>query len=169
MQEKLIKMPSVRKTENLAQIAKPIAIQKTHLKPVLSNTFESYMPFKYALLMRVVSFLVSLALHLLCMYLYHRFSYVHRLVPNFMKVGKQKVPVKPMVVVDRTHFRKIAGERERDKWEKRAQVVMKKSKSENSLRPPDNEKEEELTERRKSLFSEYTKGDSINDFEEVNV
>ena len=84
-----------------------------------------------------------------------------------MKVGKQKVPVKPMVVVDRTHFRKIAGER--DKWEKRAHVVMKKSKSENSLRAPDTEKEEELMERRKSLCSVYTKGDSINDFEEVNV
>ena len=94
-------------------------------------------------------------------------SEVERLVPNFMKVGKQKVPVKPMVVVDRTHFRKIAGER--DKWEKCAHVVMKKSKSENSLRAPDNEREEELTERRKSLCSVYTKGDSINDFEEVNV
>ena len=112
VQEKLIKMPSMRKTENLAQIAKPIAIQMTNLKPVLSNTFEGYMPFKYALFMGVASFLVSLALHLLCMYLYRRFSSVRRLVPNFMKVGKQKVPVKPMVVVDRTHFRKIAGERE---------------------------------------------------------
>ena len=46
---------------------------------------------------------------------------------------------------------------------------MKKSKSENSLRAPDTEKEEELMERRKSLCSVYTKGDSINDFEEVNV
>ena len=167
VQEKLIKMPSMRKTENLAEIAKPIAIQMTQLKPVLSNTFESYMPFKFALLMGVVSFLVSLALHLLCMYLYHRFSSVRRLVPNFIKVGKQKVPVKPMVVVDRTHSRKIAGET--DKWEKRAHVVMKKSESENSLIPPDTEREEEFMERRKSLCSVYTKGDSTNDFEEVNV
>ena len=69
------------------------------------------MPFKYALFMGVVSFLISLALHLLCMYIYRRFSSVRCLLPNFMKVGKQKVQVKPMVVVARTHFRKIAGER----------------------------------------------------------
>ena len=75
----------VTESSQLAEIAKPIATQMQRLKPTLVNKLDSYVPLKRSLMLTVIVFIGNLALHILAMYLYHRFAIIRMYVPHFVK------------------------------------------------------------------------------------
>ena len=75
----------VTESSQLAEIAKPIATQMQMLKPTLVNKLDSYVPLKLSFMLTVIVFIGNLALHILALYLYHRFAIIRKYVPHFVK------------------------------------------------------------------------------------
>ena len=86
-------------TESLDAIAKPITTEMKTFKPALIDKLESYVPIKLSLSLTIIVFIGNLALHILFMFLYHKVSFVRRMVPNFMKLNGTNVPLNPIVSV----------------------------------------------------------------------
>ena len=63
-----------------------------------------------------------MTLHLAFTAAYYRFQIVRRLVPNFLKVGKEKIPMRPMMAMDEEHFPKLTPQKRR-KWEEKALII----------------------------------------------
>ena len=56
-----------------------------------------------------------MTLHLAFTAAYYRFQIVRRLVPNFLKVGKEKIPMRPMMAMDEEHFPKLNPQKRKKK------------------------------------------------------
>ena len=121
MRSKLQKLPHVDDSAMLKEIAEPMAYDMQLLKPSLVKELDSYLPLKMSLIISVCSFLGSMVLHLLCMYLYHRCHTVRRLVPRILKLDKEKIKMKPVVTVDAEHYPKVT--KHKKNWTKRFVVL----------------------------------------------
>ena len=86
-------------TESLDAIAKPITTEMKSFKPALIDKLESNVPIKLSLSLTIIVFIGNLALHILFMFLYHKVAFVRRMVPNFMKLNGNNVPLNPVVSV----------------------------------------------------------------------
>ena len=82
VQKKLISSPRVRQVNQLVEIARPFAQDMKLLKPSLTREFNQYVPFKVSFTLTVTVFVVSTVLHLVVMYVNHRFNLEDRIFPK---------------------------------------------------------------------------------------
>ena len=85
--------------EDYDKIAEPIVHQMQLLKPTLIEKLDSYVPIKVSLSLTVFFFKGNLLLHILVMYLYHKFQYLRNLTPKYLKSPESEIPVKQVVSV----------------------------------------------------------------------
>ena len=115
---KLIDSPHLTKTDQLNDIAKPIAHHMRLLKPTLVDKMEQCVPLRLSLTLTAIVFLGNLVLHALIMYLYHRFAIFRRLTPKFLKGQDGTIALRPVLSVaasDRKAFQKD-GSKLREKY-----------------------------------------------------
>ena len=96
MRKKLISSPRVCQVNQLVEIARPFAQDMKLLKPSLTREFNQYVPFKVSFTLTVTVFIFSTVLHLVFMYVYHRFNLKVRIFP---KKTVKKNAVKPVLHV----------------------------------------------------------------------
>ena len=96
MRKKLKSSPRVRQVNQLVEIARPFAQDMKLLKPSLTREFNQYVPFKVSFTLTVTVFIVSTVLHLVFMYVYHRFNLEDRIFP---KKTAKKNAIKPVLHV----------------------------------------------------------------------
>ena len=96
VRKKLISSPRVRQINQLLEIARLFAQDMKLLKPSLTRQFNQYVPFKVSFTLTVIVFIVSTVLHLVFMYVYHRFNLKNRIFPK--KTAKKKA-IKPVLHV----------------------------------------------------------------------
>ena len=82
VRKKLISSPRVRQLNQLVEIARPFALDMKLLKPSLTREFNQYVPFKVSFTLTVIFLIVSTVLHLVFMYVYHRFNLKDRIFPK---------------------------------------------------------------------------------------
>ena len=80
----------------MLQIARPFAQDLKLLKPSLTREFNQYVPFKVSFTLTGIVFVVSTVLHLVFMYVYHRFNLKDRIFP---KKTAKKNAIKPVLHV----------------------------------------------------------------------
>ena len=85
-------------------IAKPLVHKMQLLKPTLIDKLDSYVPIKVSLSLTIFVFIGNLLLHILVMYLYHKFNFIRNLTPKFMKSTDAKIPVKQVMSVTKDQF-----------------------------------------------------------------
>ena len=103
VREKFKILPSSGYQESLEEIVRPIVSEMRQLKPTLVRQMESYSPIKQSLVVSMISFIVSIGLHILFFYLYHRYSGVRNLMLHFLKIknnDKKQIPLKPSMFYD---------------------------------------------------------------------
>ena len=93
VRKKLLSSPRVRQVNQLVEIARPFA---QDMKPSLTREFNQYVPFKVSFTLTVTVFIVSTVLHLVFMYVYHRFNLKDRIFP---KKTVKKNAIKPILHV----------------------------------------------------------------------
>ena len=97
----------VVKSSQLVDIAKPIAHQLLMLKPKLINKLDTYVPLRLSPTQTLVVFVGNLALHILAMYLYHRFEIFKWLIPNFLEFGEDAMPLKHVMTIPDQHTNQL--------------------------------------------------------------
>ena len=90
--------------EDYDKIAEPIVHKMQLLKPTLIEKLDSYVPIKVSLSLTVFVFIGNLLLHILVMYLYHKFQFIRNLTPKFLKSPESKIPIKQVVSVAKDQF-----------------------------------------------------------------
>ena len=90
VRKKLVHSPRVREVNQLLDIARPLASDMKLLKPSLTREFNQYVPFKVSFTLTIVVFVVSTVLHLLFMYIYHKYHLADRLFPKQLIKNKVK-------------------------------------------------------------------------------
>ena len=78
------------------EIARPFAQDMKLLKPSLTREFNQYVPFKVSFTLTVTVFIISTVLHLVFLYVYHRFNLKDRIFP---KNTVKKNAIKPILHV----------------------------------------------------------------------
>ena len=96
VRKKLISSPRVRQVNQLVEIARPFAQDMKLLKPSLTREINQYVPFKVSFTLTATVFIVSTVLHLVFMYVYHRFNLKDRIFP---KKTVKKNAIKPILHV----------------------------------------------------------------------
>ena len=94
VRKKLISSPRVRQVNQLVEIARPFAQDMKLLKPSLTREFNQYVPFTVSFTLTVTVFIISTVLHLVFMYVYHRFNLKDRIFP---KKTAKKNAIKPVL------------------------------------------------------------------------
>ena len=95
----LIRSPKIKSSDDLVQIARPITADMRKLKPTLVSEFKEYVPLKLSLSLTVIVFIGNIILHILFLYLYHRFKIIRKFVPSFLKSKNDDIGVKPVISV----------------------------------------------------------------------
>ena len=98
----LAKGPKNREVKHMIDIARPYASGMKFLKPALTKEFKQYVPFRVSFMLTITVFLVSTALHLLFMYIYHRYNLASKLFPSLLDENKKRVRAKPMMKLETT-------------------------------------------------------------------
>ena len=93
VRKKLISSPSVRQVNQLVEIARPFAQDMKLLKPSLTREFNRYVPFKVSFTLTLIAFIVTTVVHLVSMYIYHRFNLKDRISPKSSKTNNTIQPV----------------------------------------------------------------------------
>ena len=74
----LLDSPKMRNTHQLLEIARPISLKTTQLRPSLSKEFDSQLSIESSILMSFISFLGSKVLQMLFVCIYHCYKHKHR-------------------------------------------------------------------------------------------
>ena len=104
-------LQSTQLTQNptrLEEIAKPIAQNMRNLKPPILKKLETYVPIQYSLSMTIITFVGSILLHVLTMYLYHKFAIIRKFTPKFLQGHFGTIPIKQVIHVDNEDKEKFA-------------------------------------------------------------
>ena len=99
--------PALAKDDDtLHQIAKPVAIKMTHMKHMYSEKFDSLANFRTTIIMGIVSFIISMALHILFTFLYFRYAPLRRLLSftHHDKTTNKKIKLRPLLTVHDDDF-----------------------------------------------------------------
>ena len=81
VRETLLDSPKMRDPKKLLEIARPITTKMTQLRPSLSREFDSHLSFRHSLVMSLVSFAGSLLLHVIVVWIYHRYKHRNNATP----------------------------------------------------------------------------------------
>ena len=93
VRKQLISSPRVRQVNQLLETARPFAQDMKLLKPSLTRENNQYVPFKVSFALTVIVFIVSTVVHLVFMYIYHRFHLRDRIFPQSSKKNNTMKPV----------------------------------------------------------------------------
>ena len=93
VRKKLISSPRVRQVSQLVEIARPFVQDMELLEPSLTREFNHYVPFKVSFTLAGIVFLISTVLHIVFMYVYHRFNLGDRIFPKSSKKNNTIQPV----------------------------------------------------------------------------
>ena len=74
VRKKLISSLRVRQVNQIVELARPFAQEMKLLKPSLTRELNQYVPFKVSFTLTVTVFIFSTVLHLVFMFVYHRFN-----------------------------------------------------------------------------------------------
>ena len=85
----LAKGPKNREAKHLIDIARPYASVVKLLKPALTKQFNENVSFRISFMLTITVFIVSTALHLLFMYIYHRYNLASKLFPSQLDKNKE--------------------------------------------------------------------------------
>ena len=99
--------PALAKDDDtLQQIAKPVAIKMTHMKNIFSENFDSFANIRTTIIMVMVSFVISMALHILFTFLYFPYAPLRRLLSftHYDKTKHQKINMRPLLTVHDDDF-----------------------------------------------------------------
>ena len=92
VKRKIVMHQRINESNQLAEIAKPIAVQMQMLKPTLVIKLDSHVPMKLSVMLTVIVKLIgNLNLHILVMYIY-RFAMVWKYTPQLVKNYLPKPP-----------------------------------------------------------------------------
>ena len=72
-------------SQNLKLIAEPIGHNMTLFRPTLVEKLEMYVPVKLSLSLTLIVIFLNIILHVIAMYLYHRFAIFKKLTPKFLR------------------------------------------------------------------------------------
>ena len=72
VEKKLLQIPKVQNQEETRKIAKPLALNMRKLRPSLARVFDDRLTLKNSLIMSIISFIGSMVLHALFMWIYHK-------------------------------------------------------------------------------------------------
>ena len=123
---KYISPTALQTPDALRTLAQPIALKMTDLKNPLKREFSHIPTFKTALIMGLTSFLISMLLHLLFMYLFHRYNNLHKFMPfkHTLKTDdkKIKVPLHPVLWVHSDHLNAITAD-PKFRWRNKCRIA----------------------------------------------
>ena len=85
----LAKGPKNREGKHLIDIARPYASEIKLLKPALTKEFNQYVSFRVSFMLTITVFIESTALHLLFMYIHHRYNLASKLFPSLLDKNKK--------------------------------------------------------------------------------
>ena len=92
VRERLLESPKMRDPEKHLDIARPITSKLTQLRPSLSMEFESHLSIKHFLITSLISFTGSMLLHVLAVWLYHRYKHRYLTTPLWCDLFCPKRP-----------------------------------------------------------------------------
>ena len=122
VRKELLKSPKAAKLENLVEISKPLVAQMKMLRPSLTSKLESYVPFKVSAALTLTVTVISLLLHALAMYIYHRYHLFDKLFPTAVKTDEgQSIKIRPLIPVEPEHLESVR--KQIKTWNKNAIVV----------------------------------------------
>ena len=75
VRETLLDSPKMRDPKKLLEIARPITTKMTQLRPSLSREFDSHLSIRHSLVMSLISFAGSMFLHVIVVWIYHRYKH----------------------------------------------------------------------------------------------
>ena len=97
----LIRNPKVKTSQDLIEIAKPFTVDMTLLKPTLKSQLNEYVPIKLSLSLTIIVFFLNLLLHILFIWAYHKFAFILKHMPKFLRKNEYSpIQVKPIIVID---------------------------------------------------------------------
>ena len=101
VRKELVHSPRIREVNQLVDIARPLASDMKLLKPSLTREFNQYVPFKVSFTLTCIVFVVSTVLHLLFIYIYHKYHLADRLFSK--KLMNKKIKLKPCFEIPEKH------------------------------------------------------------------
>ena len=104
LREKLFHSSKIRKIKQNVDVACPFVSHMKLLKSSLQKKFNQYVPIKLLVTLTVIVFVVSTVLHLLLMFVFHKFQLSERLFTKAVKTGNCKISVKPHAHVNEEHL-----------------------------------------------------------------
>ena len=93
--------------KNIQQIAEPIAHESTNLKPSFEQQFNNYISWKSHLIIGNPVFILSALLPLGLIFALHRHRKLHKLQPFLHKMDKQKITLKPLMLLEGLHLDRV--------------------------------------------------------------
>ena len=97
----LIRSPKVKTSQDLIEIAKPFTVDMTLLKPTLKSQLNEYVPIKLSLSLTIIVFFLNLLLHILFIWAYHKFTFIRKHMPKFLRKNEYiPIQVKSIIVID---------------------------------------------------------------------
>ena len=79
--ETLLDSPKMREPKKLLEIARPLGTKMTQLRPSLSREFDSHLSVRHCLVMSLISFAGSMLLHVIVVWIYHRYKHRNNATP----------------------------------------------------------------------------------------
>ena len=79
--ELLLDSPKMRDPKKLLEIARPITTKMTQLRPLLSREFDSHLSIRHSLIMSLISIAGSKLLHVIVVWIYHRYKHRNNATP----------------------------------------------------------------------------------------
>ena len=98
VRETLLDSPKMRDPKKLLEIARPITTKMTQLRPSLSREFDSHLSIRHSLVMRLISFAGSMLLHVIVVWIYHRYKHRNNATPLWCGIfcpKKSRTAVEP--------------------------------------------------------------------------
>ena len=97
----LLFSPKIKKNnEDLVAVAKSFTADMLMLKLTLKSLLREYVPIQIFLSLTVIYFILNLALHVLFIWLYHKFKFVRKYLPKFLTADQQfEVVHKPIAII----------------------------------------------------------------------
>ena len=81
VRETLLDSPKMRDPKKLLEIARSITKKLTQLRPSLSREFDSHLSIRHSLVMSLISIAGSMLLHVIVVWIYHRYKHRHNATP----------------------------------------------------------------------------------------
>ena len=93
--------------KNIQQIAEPSVQKITMLKPSFEKQFYNYKLWKSHLMIGIAVFILTAPVHVGLMFALHRYKKIHKLQLFSHKLYKEKIALKPLMVIEDQHLDRV--------------------------------------------------------------